>query len=119
VFIGVHEICHSWSGNLVTNINWTNFWLNEGFTVFIERHTTALLYPEPYNFNASALMGQYRMDDAIAMFKQLKQMQYSELMPPMGNENPDLVTSMIPYEMDSSYYTSLSNVSQTTKEQMS
>lgn len=32
-----HEIAHSWSGNLVTNANFEHFWLNEGFTVFIER----------------------------------------------------------------------------------
>ena len=31
-----HEICHSWSGNLVTNNNWEDFWLNEGFTVFLQ-----------------------------------------------------------------------------------
>jgi aminopeptidase N len=27
-----HELAHSWSGNLVTNANWTDSWLNEGFT---------------------------------------------------------------------------------------
>lgn len=27
-----HELAHSWSGNLVTNANWHDFWLNEGFT---------------------------------------------------------------------------------------
>ncbi len=32
-----HELAHSWSGNLVTNANWNNFWLNEGFTVYFER----------------------------------------------------------------------------------
>lgn len=32
-----HEIAHSWTGNLVTNRNFEHFWLNEGFTVFIER----------------------------------------------------------------------------------
>jgi leukotriene-A4 hydrolase len=32
-----HEIAHSWTGNLVTNCNWENFWLNEGFTMFLER----------------------------------------------------------------------------------
>ncbi len=31
-----HELAHSWSGNLVTNSGWDDFWLNEGFTVYIE-----------------------------------------------------------------------------------
>jgi aminopeptidase N len=32
-----HELAHSWSGNLVTNATWRDFWLNEGFTVFLEQ----------------------------------------------------------------------------------
>ncbi|CAF3897101.1 unnamed protein product [Rotaria sp. Silwood1] len=32
----VHEMTHSWIGNLVTHENWEHFWLNEGFTSFIE-----------------------------------------------------------------------------------
>lgn len=31
-----HEISHSWTGNLVTNKNWEHFWVNEGFTMFLE-----------------------------------------------------------------------------------
>ena len=31
-----HELAHSWSGNLVTNAGWNHFWLNEGFTVYVE-----------------------------------------------------------------------------------
>jgi aminopeptidase N len=32
-----HELAHSWSGNLVTNSTWSDVWLNEGFTVYVER----------------------------------------------------------------------------------
>jgi len=32
-----HEIAHSWMGNLVTSQTWEHFWMNEGFTVFVER----------------------------------------------------------------------------------
>jgi leukotriene-A4 hydrolase len=32
-----HEIAHSWTGNLVTNASWEHFWLNEGWTVWLER----------------------------------------------------------------------------------
>jgi hypothetical protein len=43
-----HELAHSWSGNLVTNANWNDFWLNEGFTVYLERRIMEELYGEGY-----------------------------------------------------------------------
>jgi len=43
-----HELAHSWSGNLVTNATWDDFWLNEGFTVYFERRIMEALYGEPY-----------------------------------------------------------------------
>jgi leukotriene-A4 hydrolase len=39
-----HELAHSWSGNLVTNGTWRDFWLNEGFTVYIESRIIEKLY---------------------------------------------------------------------------
>lgn len=32
-----HELAHSWSGNLVSNSSWEHFWLNEGWTMYLER----------------------------------------------------------------------------------
>ncbi|GAA4505473.1 M1 family metallopeptidase [Hymenobacter ginsengisoli] len=43
-----HELAHSWSGNLVTNATWNDFWLNEGFTVYFERRIMEQLYGRPY-----------------------------------------------------------------------
>jgi leukotriene-A4 hydrolase len=43
-----HELAHSWSGNLVTNATWNDFWLNEGFTVYFERRIMAHLYGSTY-----------------------------------------------------------------------
>ncbi|GAK93204.1 aminopeptidase [Nonlabens ulvanivorans] len=39
-----HELAHSWSGNLVTNATWNDFWLNEGFTVYFEIRIMEALY---------------------------------------------------------------------------
>ncbi len=39
-----HELAHSWSGNLVTNATWADFWLNEGFTVYVEGRIVEALY---------------------------------------------------------------------------
>lgn len=43
-----HELAHSWSGNLVTNANWNDFWMNEGFTVYLERTIMDSLYGTDY-----------------------------------------------------------------------
>ncbi len=43
-----HELAHSWSGNLVTNATWDDFWLNEGFTVYFERRIMEALYGSDY-----------------------------------------------------------------------
>jgi len=43
-----HEMAHSWSGNLVTNATWNDFWLNEGFTVYFENRICEAIYGEDY-----------------------------------------------------------------------
>jgi leukotriene-A4 hydrolase len=43
-----HELAHNWSGNLVTNATWNDFWLNEGFTVYFERRITEATYDKEY-----------------------------------------------------------------------
>jgi aminopeptidase N len=44
VAVIVHELAHSWSGNLVTSATWNDFWLNEGFTTYFERRLMEALY---------------------------------------------------------------------------
>ncbi len=39
-----HELAHSWSGNLATNATWRDFWLNEGFTVYLEERIQEAVY---------------------------------------------------------------------------
>jgi aminopeptidase N len=42
-----HELAHSWSGNLVTNATWNDFWLNEGFTTYFQSRIMERLYGKP------------------------------------------------------------------------
>ncbi|HIN41398.1 MAG TPA: M1 family peptidase [Flavobacteriales bacterium] len=44
VSLVAHELAHSWSGNLVTNSTWDDFWLNEGFTVYFEQRIMESVY---------------------------------------------------------------------------
>ncbi|MEM7316195.1 MAG: M1 family aminopeptidase/hydrolase, partial [Planctomycetota bacterium] len=44
-----HELAHSWSGNLVTNATWDDFWLNEGFTVYFEQRIMEAVYGRKYS----------------------------------------------------------------------
>ncbi len=48
VALVAHELAHSWSGNLVTNATWNDFWLNEGFTTYFERRIMEALYGREY-----------------------------------------------------------------------
>lgn len=49
VSLVAHELAHSWSGNLVTNATWDDFWLNEGFTVYFEQRIMEKVYGRDYS----------------------------------------------------------------------
>jgi aminopeptidase N len=48
VALVAHELAHSWSGNLVTNATWDDFWLNEGFTSYFENRIMEAVYGRDY-----------------------------------------------------------------------
>lgn len=50
-----HELAHSWSGNLVTNATWNDFWLNEGFTTYFEQRIMEGIYGREYSETLAAL----------------------------------------------------------------
>jgi len=59
-----HELAHSWSGNLVTNATWDDFWLNEGFTVYFERRIMEALYGDSYA-QMLALLGYQDLEHTL------------------------------------------------------
>jgi len=64
VSLVAHELAHSWSGNLVTNATWADFWLNEGFTTYFENRIMEALYgPERAAMLAS--LGWRELQDEV------------------------------------------------------
>ncbi len=62
-----HELAHSWSGNLVTNATWDDFWLNEGFTVYFERRIDEQLYGKEFA-DMEWVLGRQSLDDELKEF---------------------------------------------------
>ncbi|KAI6230990.1 Leuk-A4-hydro-C domain-containing protein [Aphelenchoides besseyi] len=92
-----HEIAHSYTGNLVTNANWEHFWLNEGFTVFVERKILGRLYGEKERDFASITGWDDRLLTTIHdTFSPVHE--YTKLIPCLGKADPDDAFSTIPYE---------------------
>ncbi|NEX91698.1 M1 family metallopeptidase [Caulobacter sp. 17J65-9] len=65
VSLVAHELAHSWSGNLVTNATWADFWLNEGFTTYFENRIMEKLYG-PERAAMLANLGWQDLQNAVA-----------------------------------------------------
>jgi len=63
-----HELAHSWSGNLVTNATWDDFWLNEGFTVYFEQRIMEAIYGRKY----SEMLARLTLDGLKEEIEELK-----------------------------------------------
>jgi leukotriene-A4 hydrolase len=90
-----HEISHSWTGNLVTNKNWVNFWMNEGFTMFLERKIIELMYGEDMSL-LDANVGKGELKHAIQLLGE--DHTFTSLNPELENIDPDDAFSVVPYE---------------------
>lgn len=61
-----HELAHAWSGNLVTNANWQELWLNEGLTSYVEHRLVAKVYgkqraEQDFSLNVAELAERLRV----------------------------------------------------------
>lgn len=88
-----HELAHSWSGNLVTNATWNDFWLNEGFTVYFERRIMEALYGRDYS-EMLALLGFQDLQNQVDNSRPAMQL----LRLNMKGKHPDDAMTDIAYE---------------------
>ena len=92
-----HELAHSWSGNLVTNATWDDFWLNEGFTVYFEQRIMEKLYGREYA-EMLALLSYQGLLDELEVFKNENKLEDTHLKLDLKGRNPDDGLSAIAYD---------------------
>lgn len=105
-----HEIAHSWSGNLVTNSSWRDFWLNEGFTVYLERQILAAVAQQPAVRDLEIVLGVKNLEKTVADLVADGALEWTKLRPDLDKEDPDDSFSKIPYEKGSIFLLYLEHV---------
>lgn len=91
-----HEFAHSYSGNLVTNASWEHFWLNEGWTVYIERHILSELRGDDER-KLHSMIGWQELLYGIKSYGG-NESPSTRLVLDFQNQRPDDVMSKISYE---------------------
>ena len=99
-----HELSHSYSGNLVSNASWEHFWLNEGWTTYLERRLQAAVHGEPHR-DFSAIIGWKSLQDSVKQFGDTHE--FTKMVVNLQGKDPDDAFSSIPYEKG---YTFLSHL---------
>jgi leukotriene-A4 hydrolase len=91
-----HELAHSWSGNLVTNATWRDFWLNEGVTTYVENRIMEAVYGAE---RAAMLRGLQRreLQDEIANLGGMTDPD-TVLHVDLTGRDPDEGATQIPYD---------------------
>ena len=97
VSIIVHELSHSWSGNLVTNATWNDFWLNEGMTTYMERRLVEDIYGERRAHMEDAIAYESLMQ-AIEDAKAAGHPEDTDLKLDLAGRDPNEGSSDVPYE---------------------
>jgi len=100
VSLVAHELAHSWSGNLVTNATWSDFWLNEGYTVYIERRILEQLYGKRRE-EMEAVLGYQDLQEEIKTHAARDQILNINL----DGRDPDDGMTEIPYEKGALFLT--------------
>jgi leukotriene-A4 hydrolase len=93
VSLVAHELAHSWSGNLVTNATWSDFWLNEGFTVYLERRILEKVYGRE-RAEMEAVLARGELDREMARLPPGDCALHIDL----AGRDPDDGCTLVPYE---------------------
>ena len=104
VALVAHELAHSWSGNLVTNATWDDFWLNEGMTTYI----TGRLMEELYGVEYAQMLAVLGRQDLLATFEEFDPSSPdSHLKLALAGRDPDDGMNDIAYEKGSAFLSTL------------
>jgi aminopeptidase N len=95
-----HELAHSWSGNLVTNASWNDFWLNEGFTEYLTYRLVDLQFGQKRG-DMERVLGLADLKESMS---HLDQADWS-LVRKEAAKDPDAVFSSVPYERGNLFLT--------------
>jgi Aminopeptidase N len=92
VSLVAHELAHSWSGNLVTNATWRDFWLNEGFTVYFENRIQEAVYGLD-RADMEAVLARQELEEEMKHLAPRDQVLHIDL----KGRDPDDGSTQVPY----------------------
>lgn len=99
-----HELAHAWTGNLVTNATWEDFWLNEGWTTYVEFRILELIEGTDVTCLTN-LFFQGILREAIENFG--TESDRTCLKASLRGIDPDHVSSVVPYTKGRLFLSSL------------
>lgn len=95
-----HELAHSWSGNLVTNASWNDFWLNEGFTEYLTYRLVDMQFGQARG-DMERVLGLADLKESMSHLDKADW----PLVRKEPAKDPDAVFSTVPYERGNLFLT--------------